>query len=95
MAVRSLDEIPQSERDRIADEVRHQLDRMDASTRRARYATSESLGEFIAQTARAFAALLGYTIALPIAWGVRFVEELGLGFEEGWKAGWESASRKS
>lgn len=94
MAAATIEDLPQAERDRIADEVRRQVERMDEATRRAKYQTSQSLGDFIANLAYSLARAAGYIIALPIAWAVRLADDIVGGFSSGWDDAWKSSRRK-
>jgi hypothetical protein len=53
--------------------------------------SEDSLAFYIANAFKAFAAALGYVVALPIAWAGRVAKSLYEGFQKGWTAGWRSA----
>jgi hypothetical protein len=53
--------------------------------------SEDSLAYYIASAFKAFAAALGYVVALPIAWAARVAKSLYEGFKGGWAAGMRSA----
>lgn len=53
--------------------------------------SEDSLAYYIAGAFKAFAAALGYIVALPIAWAATVAKSLYRGFKDGWAAGMRSA----
>lgn len=53
--------------------------------------SEDSLAFYIANAFKAFAAALGYVVALPLAWAARVAKSMYEGFKGGWEAGWRSA----
>lgn len=53
--------------------------------------SEDSLAYYIANAFQAFAAALGYVVALPLAWAGRVAKSLYEGFRSGWAAGMRSA----
>jgi hypothetical protein len=53
--------------------------------------SEDSLAYYIANAFKAFAAALGYIVALPLAWAGRVAKSLYQGFRTGWAAGMRSA----
>jgi hypothetical protein len=53
--------------------------------------SEDSLAYYIANAFKAFAAALGYVVALPFAWAATVAKSLYDGFKKGWSAGFRSA----
>lgn len=87
----NIDQIPESDMSDIKDRLIKQIRSMDDAELQTLAKTKESLGYFIAGAVQAIAKLLGYIIALPIAWAMRWAESVAQGFEGGWSAAFKSA----
>ena len=87
----TINDIPQGDFDQIKRRLITQIESMDDAELQIIARAKDSLGYFIAEAFRSMAKLLGYIIALPIAWGMKFAESLYKGFQGGWDAAFESA----
>ena len=87
----NIDQIPDSDMTDIKNRPINQIRDMDDAELQTLTRTRESLGYFIAGAVQAIAKVLGYIIALPIAWAMRWIESISHGFEEGWTSALKSA----
>lgn len=87
----TVNDIPPDEFAQMQQRLIEQIARMDQAEFEIIAKTEASLGFFIAKTLESIATLLGYVIAIPLAWGIRFAREVSKGFSRGFKQGMESA----
>lgn len=87
----NIEQVPDKDMTDIKDRLIKQIQDMDDADLQTLTKTKESLGYFIAGAVQAIAKLLGYIIALPIAWAMRWAESIAQGFEGGWTAAFKSA----
>ena len=64
----TINDIPRVEFDQIKARLINQINSMDEAELQIAARTKESLGYFLAGAFRSIAQLLGYVIALPLAW---------------------------
>jgi hypothetical protein len=76
-----IDNMPPDEVRRLSEKVLEQIKSMNDADLRVVARTRDSLIYFIAELAKAFAAALGFIIALPIAWAIRIANSIGEGFK--------------
>ncbi len=94
MAETTIEQLTPEEREAIRQRLSSYVTAMSDAELQIAARSEASFADFIATAAQAIAALLGYVIALPIAWVTTFVEALGEGFEKGIKAGWNQGRAK-
>lgn len=80
----TFEQLSAAERARIEAMVRNQVASMSDADRKILSQTQQSLAYYVAEAIRATAAVLGYTIALPIAYAQMIVGSFAKGFQEGW-----------
>ena len=80
-----IDDLPPEERRRLQEQVLYQISSMDEANARIISRSRESLAYYIAELSRAFAAAVGFIIALPWAWATRLADSIG-----GWMSGFRS-----
>jgi hypothetical protein len=88
MTPTTFEHIPRSEQERIKAMVDAHLKEMSATDRAILNRTRESLAYYIAEVVRSFAALLGYTIAVPLAFADKMARSFADGFSQGWNDAW-------
>jgi hypothetical protein len=86
----TINDIPRSELEELKRRLIDQMNSMDAAELQIVTRTRESLGTFIAGFLESAAAMIGYAIAIPIAWAVTFAEKIAEGFGRGWESAWKS-----
>lgn len=84
-------DISSNDAQKIKERLLQQINSMNEAELRIVSQSEKALAEYIAGAFQAFAQLLGYVIAYPIALAMRIVKSLGDGFS----AGWESAFRNA
>ena len=84
-------ELPPDEVKRLREKVLEQIRSMDNAEFRTLVHSRESIAYFIAELARALAAVDGFIIGLPVAWAIKIVDSIGKGFAVSWKAAFISA----
>jgi hypothetical protein len=89
--VTTIDELPPGEINEIKARLITKIQAMDEAEIKTMTRTKESIGSYIADAARSIAKVLGYVIALPVAWAMRFAESIAHGFGSGWISAFKSA----
>lgn len=87
----TINDLPQDEMNRIKNRLVAQIQSMNDAELRVVAQSQSSLAYFVAEAFRSAASLLGYVIALPIAWAMKIAENLYTGFLDGWNAAFKSA----
>lgn len=82
----AIDDIPKSEVDKIRERLVNQIRDMNEADLKIVAQTEQSLASFIAEAFQSIAKLMGYLIALPIAYGILIAKSLADGFSSGWDA---------
>jgi hypothetical protein len=77
--------------DAVKTRLIEQIQGMSAAEIEIAAKSEDSLAFYIANAFKAFAAALGYVVALPLAWATRVAKEMYEGVKKGWAAGWRSA----
>jgi hypothetical protein len=80
-------EIPRTDLDQIRRRLVEQINAMSESELEIAKKSEASFALFVAEMFRSIAALLGYVIATPIAWGIKWAESAREGFADGWNEG--------
>lgn len=91
MAEMTLNDIPKQDLSHIKERLISQIAAMDEAELKIVTRSEQSLAYYIAEAFRSIAKLLGYMIALPIAFAFKVVEGIGEGFKEGWDAAFKNA----
>lgn len=87
----TFDQIPQADSDAIKRRLVQQIQAMDTSELQIVAKSKESLSLYVSEAFRAMASLMGYIIAVPIAWAMRVAESMFAGFADGWDAAFRHA----
>jgi|GEM_PF-5320877 len=87
MTAQTIYDIPAAEQERIRQQVLNKIAEMDAAELRVHRQASSSFAEFLSQLAYEIAGLLGYAIAIPLAWAQNVVEGIATGLEDGFTRG--------
>lgn len=80
-------DIPKQDQDEVIARLLKQVQEMNAAERSIVAKTEASLALFIGEAIKALAALLGYIIAVPVAWARMAAEGFKDGFEKGLNLG--------
>jgi hypothetical protein len=89
--MQTIDDIPSAEVQRIKDRLVAQIQSMNAAELNIVAKTEQSLANFVAEVFQSIASLMGYIIALPIAYGIRIAKSMVDGFSSGWDAAFKNA----
>jgi hypothetical protein len=87
MPAQTIYDIPPAEEERIRQEVFNKIAEMDVAELRVQRQAHSSFAEFLTQLAYEIASLLGYAIAIPLAWAENVIEGVATGFEDGFARG--------
>jgi hypothetical protein len=87
MANATIYDIPAHEAERIKREVVNKIREMDAAELAIKQRAHSSFAEFLTQIAYEVAGLLGYAIAIPIAWAENILEGVTVGLVDGFERG--------
>jgi hypothetical protein len=87
MPAQTIYDIPAAEAERIRQQVLNKIAEMDAADLSVQRQAHSSFAEFLTQLAYEFASLMGYAIAIPLAWAQNVAEGLATGLEDGFARG--------
>ena len=87
MPAQTIYDIPATEAERIRQQVLNKIAEMDAADLRVQRQAFSSFAEFLTQLAYEIAGLLGYAIAIPLAWAQNVFEGVMTGLEDGFARG--------
>jgi hypothetical protein len=84
-------DMPNEEVERIRSRLVNQIRAMDSAELQIVARSRESLAYFVGEAFQSLAALIGYVIAVPVAWAMRVAESMVEGFQIGWNAAFRHA----
>jgi hypothetical protein len=87
MTTATIYDIPKTDADRIQEAVLNKIREMDAAELKISRDAHSSLAAFLTQIAYEVSRLLGYVVAIPIAWAQNVIESTSMGLEDGFAAG--------
>lgn len=88
MSQMTINDIPSEDLQKIKERLAAHIQGMSADELRIAEQTHSSLAEFVAEVVYGIARLLGYIIAIPLAWAENILESVGEGLIVGYKAGY-------
>jgi hypothetical protein len=87
MSSQTIFDIAPAEAERIRQQVLNKIAEMDAAELQVQRLAHSSFAEFLTQVAYEVAGLLGYAIAIPLAWVQNVFEGVAVGLEDGFARG--------
>lgn len=85
----TYEQIPQIEQEKIKAALESHLKGMTDADKKIAERTYGSLAVYIAEVVRTAAKLLGFVIALPIAFAAKMAANFTEGFSSGWNQAWK------